>query len=358
MPSTLRSHMVAVALAAVSLGILAMAAGPEHSRAARARQTFAATATSAPRSQVPLKVGMVVLGSNPGVVTTDPILGLRRAVKELGVHATVLTPTLKEGFAPSLTSLARQGYDLVFALALPQAYDTVRVATKFPRTRFVLVDVSTSELDRRPNNVLGLVFQEQQVGYLVGYLAALMEDRRAGRHVVSAVGGFKFPPVDRFIAGFQAGARKADPEITLLNDYSDDFADPARCKRVAAGQIARGSGVVFQVAGRCGLGALDAAREHHVWGIGVDADQSNLGPHILTSAIKRWDNAVYETIRSFEKGALPAHGDRLLTLEHGALALGKISVRVPRSYISRVDKIRRDIIAGKIKNIPSSPAAP
>ena len=115
---------------------------------------------------------------------------------------------------------------------------------------------------------------------------------------------------------------------------------------------------MFQVAGRCGLGALDAAREHHVWGIGVDADQSNLGPHILTSAIKRWDNAVYETIRSFEKGALPAHGDRLLTLEHGALALGKISVRVPRSYISRVDKIRRDIIAGKIKNIPSSPAAP
>ena len=273
-------------------------------------------------------------------------------MQTLGIDATVLTPTVKEGFAPSLTSLGRQGYDLVFGIGPQEAPDTVQVAEKFPRTRFVLVDVSTRQLDARPPNVLGLSFQEQQVGYLVGYLAALMDDRRPGRHVVSSVGGIKFPPVDRFIAGFQAGARRADPTITVLNGYSEDFADPARCKRVAIGQIARGSGVVFQVAGRCGLGALDAAREGRVWGIGVDEDQSALGPHILTSAIKRWDNVVYETIRSFQNRTLPSHGDRLLTLERGALALGKISPRVPHSYVARVEKIRRDIIAGRIRNIP------
>ena len=193
------------------------------------------------------------------------------------------------------------------------------------------------------------------MGYLVGYLAALMEDRRSGRHIVSTVGGIKFPPVDRFIAGFQAGARKADPKITLLNAYSDDFADPARCKRVAEGQIAQGSGVVFQVAGTCGLGALDAAREHHVWGIGVDGDQSLLGPHILTSAVKRWDAAIFETVRALKDGTLPWSGTRFLTLENGALALGKVSPRVPRAYVVRVEKIRRDIIAGRIKNIPGTP---
>ena len=317
----------------------------------------AATGTTGPAAaarSTPLRVGMVVLPGNAGLLTTDPIVGLRRAVRELGVHATVLTPTLKEGFAPGLTSLARQGYDLVFAIALLQAHDTVLVAPRFPRTKFVLVDVSTRELDARPGNVLGLVFKEQQVGYLVGYLAALMEDRRAGRHVVSTVGGIKFPPVDRFIAGFQAGARKADPTITLLNGYSDDFADPARCKRVALGQIARGSGVVFQVAGSCGLGALDAAREHHVWGIGVDTDQSFLGPHILTSAVKRWDIAVFETIRALQNHTLPSSGDRFLTLDRGVLALGKVSPRVPRSILVRVEKIRRAILAGRIRNIPSA----
>ncbi len=315
---------------------------------------FAGQATSTPRSKAPLRVGMVALPGNGGALTTYPIAGLRRAVRVLGIRGTVLTPPAKEGFAPSLTSLGRQGYDLVFALSLQEAYDTVRAAPRFPHTRFVLVDVSTAELEARPRNVLGLVFQEQQVGYLVGYLAALMEDRRPGRHIVSTVAGVKFPPVDRFIAGFQAGARRADPKITILNGYSDDFADPARCRRVAAGQIARGSGVVFQVAGACGLGALDAAREHHVWGIGVDADQSFLGPHILTSAVKRWDVAVFETVRDLQNGTLPSNGNRFLTLEHGALALGKISPEVPRSYLARVARIRRDIIAGKIRNIPTS----
>jgi basic membrane protein A and related proteins len=316
---------------------------------------IAVSASSGPAAKTPLRVGMVNLPSAGGLLPDDAIVGLRRAVRELGIRATVLTPTVKEGFAPSLTSLARQGDDLVFGVIGNEAYDMSRVAPKFPHTRFVLLDTSTRELERRPQNLLGVVFEEQQIGYLMGYLAALMEDRVPGRHVVSTVGGIKFPPVDRFIAGFQAGARKADPRITLLNGYSNDFADPARCKRVASGQIARGSGVVFQVAGSCGLGALAAAREHHVWGIGVDDDQSALGPYILTSAVKRFDVAVFETIRALQNKTLPLNGDTFLTLEHGALALGKVSPRVPRSYVARVEKIRRDIIAGRIRNIPTTP---
>ena len=97
-------------------------------------------------------------------------------------------------------------------------------------------------------------------------------------------------------------AKAADPGITVLNGYSEDFGDQAKCKQIALNQIERGAGVIFQVAGGCGLGALDAAREKGVWGIGVDADQSFLGPHILTSAVKRVDTAVFLAIKSVVDG--------------------------------------------------------
>ena len=115
---------------------------------------------------------------------------------------------------------------------------------------------------------------------------------------MSSVGGLKIPPVDHYIAGFAKGAKDANPDVKVLNGYSQDFVDQAKCKEVALDQISNGSDVVFQVAGGCGLGALDAAKEKGAWGIGVDADQAYLGDHILTSALKRVDEAVFKTIKS------------------------------------------------------------
>ena len=125
------------------------------------------------------------------------------------------------------------------------------------------------------------------------------------------MGGQKQPPVDRFIAGYQAGAKAADPGITTLNGYSQDFSDLAKCKQIALNQIEQGAGVIFQVAGGCGLGALDAAKEKGVWGIGVDADQSFLGPHILTSAVKRVDTAVFDAIKLVVDGKFKGGKHRL-----------------------------------------------
>src|SRR4029078_10198144 len=148
----------------------------------------------------------------------------------------------------------------------------------------------------------GLLFREQETGYLVGYLAGLDEKRGGGPDVIGSVGGQKQAPVDRFIAGYQAGAKAADPGITTLNGYSQDFVDQAKCKQLALNQISRGAVVVFQVAGGCGLGVLDAAKQKKVWGIGVDADQSYLGPHVLTSAEKKVDRAVFLTIKDVKDG--------------------------------------------------------
>ena len=125
----------------------------------------------------------------------------------------------------------------------------------------------------------------------------------------------KEPPVDRFVAGYFAGAEKADPGIKTMLDYSQDWDDQAKCKELALNQIARGSNVIFQVAGGCGLGALNAAGERDRWGIGVDADQSFLGPHILTSAQKGVDAAVFLTIKAVQDGNWKGGGNATFGLK-------------------------------------------
>ena len=139
----------------------------------------------------------------------------------------------------------------------------------------------------------------------------------------------KIPPVDRYIAGFQAGAKKANPQIVTLNGYSQDFVDQAKCKEIALDQIARGARVVFQVAGQCGLGALDAADEQNVYGIGVDADQAYLGDHVLTSALKKVDVAVFQTIQAVQDGAFAGGENTVFDVASGGVGLGEIAPDVP-----------------------------
>ena len=276
--------------------------------------------------------------------------GLARAVRTLGVEGRVLTPSPKEGYLPSFSTLARQHYDLVIATAGSQGPDLARAAQRFPKTRFAWLDNPVENLPGRPGNVAGVVFAEQEVGYLVGYLAALMEKRRPGKDVISSVGGFKqYPPIQRFIAGYESGARGADPGITTLRAFTYDFLDRAKCRKAALAQIAEGSGVVFNVAGDCGFGALEAAKEKGVWGIGVDVDQSSLGPFILTSAVKRFDVAVFRVIAAAKEGSLDTGRTRVLRLRDVALGLGKISPKVPRSFVLWLERIRSRIVAGKIR---------
>jgi basic membrane protein A len=283
-------------------------------------------------------------------------LGLERAVRELGIRGRVLTPAPKEGYVPSLSLLARQKYDLVIGFGffaerlgvLPGVAAIDRVATEFPETRFASIDFAHDDLAHRPTNVLGLVFREEQAGYLAGHLAALVLTLSPGEEVISSVGGQRVPAVERFIAGYQAGARGANPRVTTLNSYTDSFLDPVKGRSVALSQIAKGSRVVFQVAAACGLGALEAAKERGIWGIGVDVDQSHLGRHILTSAVKRLDVAVFDTIEELARGTLETGRTSRFSLENRGVGLGTISAAVPRSLKAEIEDVRAEIVAGKI----------
>jgi basic membrane protein A and related proteins len=277
--------------------------------------------------------------------------GIKQAESELGVETRVLISKSNGDYVPNLTTLAQQQFDLIIPVGFLMADAVNTVATQLPDAKFAIVDFPAAALKDKPKNVQGLLFKENEAGYLAGYLAGLWaKDNNAT--TVSTVGGQKIPPVDAYIAGFQAGAKKAFPQVKTLNGYSQDFVDQAKCKEIALDQIARGSKVVFQVAGGCGLGALDAAAEEGVQGIGVDADQSYLGDHILTSALKKVDVAVFEAVKRAQEGKFKGGTDVIATVENGGVGLGKISAE-GEQYADQVKEIEDQIAAGEIPNIPT-----
>jgi basic membrane protein A len=278
--------------------------------------------------------------------------GLEDAEADLGVQGRVLISKSNGDYVPNLSTLAQQQYDLTVGVGFLMADAMNTVAGKFASNNFAIIDFSAAALKDKPKNVEGLLFKEQEAGYLAGYLAGLWaKDNKAT--TVSTVGGQKIPPVDHYIAGFQAGAKAANPDIKTLNGYSQDFVDQAKCKEIALDQIAQGSKVVFQVAGQCGLGALDAAKEKGVQGIGVDADQAYLGDHILTSALKKVDVAVFDAIKRDQDGKFKGGTDVIATVENGGVGIGKIGPAGTK-YADQVKEVQDKIASGEISDIPDT----
>jgi basic membrane protein A and related proteins len=285
----------------------------------------------------------------------NQLTGLNLAKTRLGVQVRAIESHSAGDYIPNMASLARQGYDAVVAAGFLLADAEATVAKKFPNTQFAITDYpveippfSDKKGKLLVKNITGITFRAEQQSYLVGCLSALMA-KRGGGNTISATGGVKIPPVDSFIAGYRAGAAKCAPGTKVLVGYSQDFIAQDKCKAVAENQIAAGSKVVFAVAGPCGFGALAAAKEAGVWGDGVDVDQAYLGPHILTSAVKRVDLGVFRFVQAVQAGTLVPGHDFVFDLKNGGVALGKISPKVPKAYITKINGLRDQIIAGKIK---------
>jgi basic membrane protein A len=300
-----------------------------------------------------IRVGLVtdIGGLNDRGFNSLANQGLEQAADELGVEIRVLESQSDADYIPNLSTLAEEGFDLIISVGFLMGEATHQAAEEFPETNFGIIDfayggegceeTNSCELP----NLQGLVFKEQETGYLAGYLAGLVTES----NTVSTVGGLKIPPVDRFIAGFEKGAADANPEVTTLSGYSQDFVDQAKCKEVALDQIAEGSDVVFQVAGGCGLGALDAAQEEGVWGIGVDADQAFLGDHVLTSALKRVDQAVFQTIEAVVNGTFEGGGVSVFGLAEEGVGLGETSPNAPAEAIAETEAQIDPIVNGEIE---------
>jgi basic membrane protein A and related proteins len=347
-------RLLPLMILAAALAVVTAGCGSNNSASTTTTAPTATTSASGGSSNSNFKVGLStdIGGLNDRSFNHLAYVGLQRAGRELGVQTRVVQSKSPADYIPNLSALARQGYDLIIGVGFTEIQALEAVAKQFPKSHFAIVDVSNAD-EGSLKNVQGLLFKEQEAGYLAGYAAALAAKARGG-NTVSSVGGQKQPPVDRYIAGYQAGAKAAVPGIKLINGYSQDFAIQAKCKEVALNQIQRGSVVVFQVAGGCGLGALDAAKEKSVWGVGVDADQAYLGSHVLTSALKRVDTAVYDSIKDAKEGNFQGGRDTVYGLHDDGVGIGKFSPKAPKDVPGKVEAIRKQIVSGKISNIPTT----
>ena len=299
---------------------------------------------SSPSSSAPqVKIGLVtdIGGLNDRSFNHLAYVGLQNAEKKLGVQGEVLQSNSDSDYVPNLQTAAAHGDNLVIAVGFLMESAVEKVAKAFPNTSFAIIDSGPA---KPIPNLKSLLFHEQDGGYIAGYLAGLVTKT----NVVSTVGGQKIPPVDHYIAGFQAGAKAANPKVTTLNAYSQSFTNQAACKELALNQIAQHSDVVFQVAGGCGLGALSAAKEKGVWGVGVDADQAYLGDFILTSAVKKVDVAVYDTIKQIQAGTFKGGTTDFFTAQNGGAGIGVISPKVPAADVEKLKPIEQKIASGQI----------
>jgi basic membrane protein A len=281
--------------------------------------------------------------------------GFEQAKDELGATGSVIESKSDSDYSRNLGSHVTNGADLVVGIGFLMGDAVKEAAEKAPDTNFTIVDFSYADEQGAwgaTDNVAGILFKEQEAGYLAGVLAGAAEE--AGeleglndKKVVSAVGGLEIPPVVKFIAGFKAGVLSQCADCEVLVDYSQDFVDQSKCQDRANSQIAKGSDIVFQVAGQCGLGSLDAAKTKGVWGIGVDADQAYLGDHILTSAMKRVDTAVFQMIEAVNDDTVPGGEAKVFGLAEGGVDVGEIA-EPAQMYADLVEEAKQGIIDGDI----------
>jgi basic membrane protein A len=299
----------------------------------------APASSSAPQ----ISIGLVtdIGGLNDRSFNHLAFVGVQRAATQLGIKPDVLQSNSAADYIPNLQHAAQSGDKLVIAVGFLMESAVEKAAAAFPNTQFAIIDSGPA---KPVANLKSLLFHEQDGGYMAGYLAGLVTKT----NVVSTVGGQKIPPVDHYIAGFIAGAKAANPQVKELNDYSQSFTNQAACKELALNQISKHSDVVFQVAGGCGLGALSAAKEKGVWGVGVDADQSYLGPFILTSAIKKVDVAVYDTIKQITSGTFKGGTTDFFTAQNGGAGIGAISPQVPAADVTKLKAIEAKVASGAI----------
>jgi basic membrane protein A and related proteins len=273
--------------------------------------------------------------------------GALEAKKTLGVKIQVTQAQSSSQYVPLLTKEAQAGDNLVVAVGFDFIDALGQVAKQFPKTHFAIIDTPASAIKGDPKNVEGLTFLSQQSGYLVGYLSGLVA-KKNGWKTISSVGGQDIPSVTAYIAGYQQGGKAADPSLSFLNGFSQNFTDPADCETIANDQISQGSKIVFQVAGGCGLGALQAAKQHGDLGIGVDADQGYLGSYVLTSALKHVDVAVEHAAASLLKGKFDAGGDLVYGVNNDGTGYGKLN-SVGKPFATQLNAVLAKIKSGKIK---------
>jgi len=271
-------------------------------------------------------------------------LGLQTARRELGIQfETDAWGMLNENIA-TLRKWAEAHFDLIIALGYGHSLSIAQVAAEYPEQRFAIVDTVVEA-----PNVWSATFREYEGDFVVGALAGLVT--RTG--CVGFVGGGATPAVRRIEIGYAQGVAYINPHISILSDYVGVFDDPTRGRLLAETQYASGADVIFQAAGRCGLGAIEAARALERYIISTGADHSELAPRsVLTSRVKRVDNAVLDVIESVVQGSFQGGTIHSYGFAEGGLTMApfrpEVAHVVTPEIQERLGQIQVDVASGKI----------
>lgn len=296
-------------------------------------------------SAEPLKVGVVFDSGGRGDKSFNDSAwaGIQKAKAEFGIEELSVDSRSAKDFEPNLRAMAEQGVKLVFAVGLMQREALAKVAPEFPETKFVLID---EEVDAP--NVRSVKFKEEEGSFLAGYAAALASE--SGK--IGFVGGMELPLIKKFEVGYSAGAKTARPDIVVLPaKYTGSWDDSGQGKVAASVLFKGGADVVYHAAGRAGLGVIAAAKDAGKYAIGVDSDQDYVAEgRVLTSMIKRVDEAVYSTIKDVLDGSFSA-GLKIYDLKGGGVGLSPMTYTKDAfgaENLAKVEEMREKIMSGEI----------
>jgi basic membrane protein A and related proteins len=339
-----RTRTIAV-LCAVAAGVTLVAAGCGGGGGGGNTTTTTNAASS-------FKAALVsdVAGFNDNGFNKNQLLGLNKMKSQLGIQAFPKVSHSSSDYVPNYNAAVHAGANLIIAAGFLLGDTMKKYAKQYPKIKFAITDDPVSAVGGYKNEI-GITYATQEVGCLVGVLAAKEAQKMNGGKpgTIGAVGGIKIPPVDSYIAGYQYCANKAVPGTKTVTNYSNSFTDESACATVAQNEIGQGAQVVFQVAGLCGDGALKEASKLGKWGIGVDVDEYHVASKILTSATKKTDIGVETAIRDAEGGHFPGGTDITLDLKNHGVGVGKISPTVPQAWVNMMNQYKAQIIAGKLK---------
>ena len=288
------------------------------------------------------KIGLItdVGGVNDGSFNQSAWEGLEKAGEELGVEVNYLESATDADYQPNMETFVDEDYDLIISVGYMLADATREAAEANPDTKFAIIDDSSIDLP----NVTSLMFKAEQASYLVGYVAGLTTKTNNIGFVV----GMTNETMNQFGYGYCAGAIDANPDITVQQFNANSFAHSATGKTMANTAITNGADIVFQAAGATGLGVIEACQEAGVYAIGVDSDQSSIAPKtVLTSAMKRVDNAVYDAVQELIDDKLEG-GVQTFDLAAGGVDIAPSQDLISDDVIKAVDEVKEKIISGDV----------
>ncbi len=284
--------------------------------------------------------------------------GLQRAESELGVQIEVLESKEPTDYESNINQLANAGFNPIFAVGFLMTDTLIKVAPQFPDVSFGGIDIF---FEKPEPNTLGLLFKEQEAGYLAGVVAGQLttmtdvDPRINNKKVVGFVGGMEIPPVQKFEAGFIAGVKSVLPDAVVKSVYTATFTDQQKGLEAGKNLIEGGADIIFAAAGATGNGTAKACKDNKALFIGVDADQfltlGDIGDTILTSAVKRVDNAVFLTVKAMVDGTFKGGENRVFGLAEDGVGLAPYNdwdAKMPQAVKDAVQKATDDIKSGAI----------